>query len=96
MFPGILEEIRRLIPAEHTGKEPGFQSLGYPEALACVRGEVTTAKALLVFVKNTLAYAKRQATWFRNQVQVEWIPAGAGEPAEWADRTEELLSKKSS
>ncbi|MDE1976621.1 MAG: tRNA (adenosine(37)-N6)-dimethylallyltransferase MiaA [Elusimicrobia bacterium] len=67
MWPGILREVRDLAPARYAGTEPGFQSLGYGEALAAERGEVSPEEGLELFIKRTAAYAKRQRTWFRHQ-----------------------------
>ncbi|MBI3550427.1 MAG: tRNA (adenosine(37)-N6)-dimethylallyltransferase MiaA [Elusimicrobia bacterium] len=91
MFPGILDEVRRLVPARFTGREPGFQSLGYPEALRCIAGESTQAQGLASMIRSTVAYAKRQATWFKRQVSVRWIEAGDGDPDAWADAALELV-----
>jgi len=85
MFPRMLEEARRLVPSEYSGKEPGFQSLGYPQALRCLSGEMTEAQALASMIRDTADYAKRQATWFRRQTPARWIEAGAGSPRAWAD-----------
>ncbi|UPT72941.1 MAG: hypothetical protein M0D55_13610 [Elusimicrobiota bacterium] len=38
MWPAMLAEVRALVPAAYRGDEPGFTSLGYREALACVKG----------------------------------------------------------
>lgn len=92
MFPNIVKEVKALVPAAYSGTEPGFQSLGYPEALACLRGEMTEARAVEAMIQSTKAYAKRQATWFRKQTNVHWIPAGERDPETWADQAEEILS----
>lgn len=94
MFPAMVAEVRRLVPSEYTGREPGFTSLGYPEALACARGELSEADALKAFVTATRQYAKRQATWFRRQAPVRWLAAGQGDPKAWADEAEGLLREE--
>jgi tRNA dimethylallyltransferase len=68
MWPALLEEVRRLLSDGLTGAEPGFQSLGYPEALACVRGELSSDAGLASMIQKTQSYAKRQRTWFRHQL----------------------------
>ena len=73
MFPEMIDEARRLVPSEFTGSEPGFRCLGYPQALACARGEMTAGAGLAAMVRDTAAYAKRQATWFRRQTPVLWL-----------------------
>ncbi len=75
MWPGLLEEIGALIPAHFLGDEPGFTSLGYREALACARGEISSDEGLTAMIRATLAYAKRQRTWFRNQLPATSLDA---------------------
>jgi tRNA dimethylallyltransferase len=77
MFPAMLSEVARLVPARFSGLEPGFRCLGYPEALAVRRGEMSPEDGLERMIRSTAAYAKRQRTWFRNQVFVRWIEPGA-------------------
>jgi tRNA dimethylallyltransferase len=77
MWPAMLEEAARLVPARFTGREPGFESLGYPQALAVLRGELSPAAGLEAMIAATNAYAKRQRTWFRNQCEdAVVLPAG--------------------
>jgi tRNA dimethylallyltransferase len=68
MWPELLKEVRALVPAQFTGEEPGFTSLGYREALAVVKKELTDAAGLAEMIRATNAYAKRQRTWFRRQL----------------------------
>ncbi|MBI5883435.1 MAG: tRNA (adenosine(37)-N6)-dimethylallyltransferase MiaA [Elusimicrobia bacterium] len=80
MWPGILAEVRQLLE-RWTGREPAFQSLGYREALDCLAGRVTSEQGLALTVRATLAYAKRQKTWFNRQtpgaVRIEGGPTGS-------------------
>lgn len=73
MFPAMLREVAALVPRRYTGAEPGFRCLGYPEALACARGGLSRKTALTRMVSNTIAYAKRQRTWFRGQTPARWL-----------------------
>lgn len=69
MWPGLLAEVRRLVPDRWRGDEPGFTSLGYREALSVMRGDISDEDGLNAMIKATNAYAKRQRTWFRNQLK---------------------------
>jgi tRNA dimethylallyltransferase len=68
---GLVEEVegllRRGVPA---GAKP-FESLGYRQALAVVRGEVDLGAAIVDTQQATRNYAKRQVTWFRHEAGVE-------------------------
>lgn len=73
MWPGILAETRRHLGSPPTGgglsgREPAFQSLGYREALAAVEGRISPEEGLRLLIASTNAYAKRQRTWFNNQL----------------------------
>lgn len=70
MWPNMLEELRRMAPSDVTGEQPGLQSLGYREALACLRGEISSSEGLQRLIRSTMSYAKRQRTWFRHQIAV--------------------------
>lgn len=81
MWPGLVAEVKTLVPAEYAGTEPGFSSLGYREALARARGEMTDDEGLAELIRATVAYAKRQRTWFRHQLDAEPLDASAGPDA---------------
>lgn len=68
MWPKLVDEVRWLVPKEYKGTEPGFTSLGYGQALeaASGRGDPDAMKDEMSAL--TVAYAKRQRTWFRGQL----------------------------
>jgi len=73
MFPRMIAEVRALVPSPLTGEEPAFRCLGYPQALACARGELSQGEGLAAMIAATNAYARRQRTWFRNQTPTSWL-----------------------
>jgi len=79
MWPGLRAEVKTLVPAVYRGDEPGFTSLGYREALACARGDMAAEDGLKELLRGTLAYAKRQRTWFKNQLDASALDADAPE-----------------
>jgi tRNA dimethylallyltransferase len=76
MWPFLRREVAALVPARFRGDEPGFTSLGYREALAVSRGELSDEEGLAGLLRATHAYAKRQRTWFRHQLAGRRISAG--------------------
>ena len=69
---GLVEETRRLL--EKYGEEPrAFDSLGYRQARAVLRGEMTEAEAMAATQQGHRNYAKRQLTWFRREPEVRWL-----------------------
>ena len=56
-----------------TGGEKPFESLGYKQALAHIRGEMTVEEAIASTQIETRQYAKRQWTWFRRDPEIIWL-----------------------
>ena len=70
---GLVEEALAL--QARCPEAPALTGLGYAEALAWSRGEMTRAEAIASAVLRTQRYAKRQRTWFRRMVTATWIDA---------------------
>jgi len=68
---GLIEEARGLIGLQLS--VTAQKAIGYAEAFAVLRGEMTETQAKERTVIRTRQLAKRQMTWFRTQLNVEWI-----------------------
>jgi len=66
---GLIEETRQLIAQFGPDCRP-FQSLGYAEASAVLRGELTEPEAISHAQQGHRNYAKRQTTWFRREAEL--------------------------
>jgi tRNA dimethylallyltransferase len=66
---GLIEETRGLIERFGPDCRP-FTSLGYAEAAAVLRGELTDAAAIAQAQQGHRNYAKRQGTWFRREAEL--------------------------
>lgn len=71
---GLVEETRGLL-ARYSAEARPFGTIGYKEAAAVVRGEMTEAAAVAETRRRTRAYAKRQRTWLRAERNVQWLDA---------------------
>ncbi|UAJ81570.1 tRNA (adenosine(37)-N6)-dimethylallyltransferase MiaA [Leifsonia sp. ZF2019] len=70
---GLLDEVRGLIPR---GIERGItagRAIGYAQALAELRGELTTAEAIGRTQQLTRRYARRQVSWFKRYPDLHWL-----------------------
>ncbi|MEO5926099.1 MAG: tRNA (adenosine(37)-N6)-dimethylallyltransferase MiaA [Bryobacteraceae bacterium] len=74
---GLLDEVRGLLASGLTGDEKPFESLGYKQAVAHLRGELEWEAAIESTEIGTRQYAKRQRTWFRRDARIHWL-AGFG------------------
>jgi tRNA dimethylallyltransferase len=70
---GLVQEIETLLEHGCTGDEKPFESLGYRQALAFIRGETTLERAIYLTQLETRHYAKRQWTWFRRDREIKWL-----------------------
>jgi len=70
---GLVHEIETLLQHGCTGDEKPFESLGYRQALAFIRGEISLDRAIYLTQLETRHYAKRQWTWFRRDPEIEWL-----------------------
>ena len=68
---GLLDEARELIDLDLS--PTALQAIGYAEAFAVLRNEMTLDEAREKTIIRTRQLAKRQMTWFRNQLNVQWI-----------------------
>ncbi len=86
---GLLEEARQLLEAGYTVDDPGMTGTGYREAVSVVLGELDLADALDRVQKATRGYARRQLTWFRNQIPEPAFRVDASIPL--SDQTEQVV-----
>lgn len=65
---GWLDEVRWL-DAQHPGEmHPALRAVGYRQLLSHLHGECSLEEAIRDGITATRRYAKRQQTWFRNQI----------------------------
>ncbi|HZH39682.1 MAG TPA: tRNA (adenosine(37)-N6)-dimethylallyltransferase MiaA, partial [Gemmatimonadales bacterium] len=67
---GLVEEVRRVLATGVAPDAPGLDAVGYREVVAAERGQLAWADVRQTMVIATRQYAKRQETWFRNQLSV--------------------------
>ena len=70
MTDGLLEEARRLLPKRHLY---ALNTVGYKEMFTYLDGIWTLDEAVERMKGNTRRYARKQLTWFRNDLQVRWF-----------------------
>lgn len=70
---GLVDETRAILDAGFDGALTPLQAIGYREAQAVLRGDMTAAQAMERIRIDTRRYAKRQRTWFRRLDGAEWL-----------------------
>ncbi|WP_421912415.1 tRNA (adenosine(37)-N6)-dimethylallyltransferase MiaA [Mesorhizobium sp.] len=69
---GALDEVRRLAALNLDPDLPAMKAIGVRELQAAMAGNMGFPEAIERAKIATRQYAKRQATWFRNQLGPEW------------------------
>jgi tRNA dimethylallyltransferase len=65
---GLIDEVRSLLDRGYTIADPGMNATGYIEFVPHVEGERSLEDAIALTQQATRQYARRQVTWFRNQL----------------------------
>ena len=69
---GLLEEVRSLYE-ENINSKAINTGIGYKELYKYFKGDSTLSEAINEIKKNSRRYAKRQYTFFKNQMDVKWF-----------------------
>jgi len=68
---GLVAEVEGLLP--HGLGVTAARAIGYAQAAAQLRGELTEAEAIEQTAMFTRKYARRQVSWFRRYDAIEWL-----------------------
>lgn len=74
---GLLEEVRGLYDKGIRDVQ-SIKAIGYKEIYDYLDGKVTLQEAIDQLKQNSRRYAKRQLTYFRNKLDIEWFDAQLG------------------
>jgi tRNA dimethylallyltransferase len=69
---GMIEETDALLKQGFSETCPALSGLGYTRAIAYLKKKLSKEEFLKLLIQDTRQYAKRQMTWFRNQLPVTW------------------------
>jgi len=70
---GLLDEVTDLIPHGLDRGVTARRAIGYAQALAELRGELTRAEAIAQTQQLTRRYARRQVSWFKRYPRIQWL-----------------------
>ncbi|WP_208592632.1 tRNA (adenosine(37)-N6)-dimethylallyltransferase MiaA [Gracilibacillus suaedae] len=68
---GLIDEVKRLYQAGLENSQ-AMRGIGYKEILPYIRGEQSLEEAIDTLKRNSRRFAKRQYTWFKNKMPVDW------------------------
>ena len=78
---GLVAETRQLLELGLAQNRTAMQALGYRQVVEHLHGERGLPETIELVKVRTRQFAKRQMTWFRRQMKLEWIELAAGQAA---------------
>lgn len=91
---GLVDETRKLLTRGLSANPTAMQAIGYRQVVEHLRGERGLAETVTLVKTKTWQFARRQGTWFRRQLPVEWMPLAAdAKPAAVADGLRARLAR---
>ena len=70
---GLLDETRQALDSGVPSSAPVLTGIGYAEAVACLRGDVTLDQLPHAMAQSNRRYARRQLRWWRKDERVKWF-----------------------
>lgn len=84
---GLVEETKSLLNAGLRENRTAPQALGYKQVIDHLDGKLSLAETIALVKVRTRQFAKRQMTWFKRQLPVQWLQISPEEkPAQIATR----------
>jgi tRNA dimethylallyltransferase len=78
---GLMEETRQLMRRGLADNKTAMQAIGYRQCIEHLRGERSLPETVALVKQKTWQFAKRQMTWLRHQLPVQWLAIQPGESA---------------
>jgi len=70
---GLIEEVRSLYDCQIPKEAQAIRAIGYKEVYDYFEGSISFEECRELIKRNSRRYAKRQYTWFCNQMDVKWF-----------------------
>ncbi|URK88977.1 tRNA (adenosine(37)-N6)-dimethylallyltransferase MiaA [Rhizobium sp. RCAM05350] len=70
---GAVEEVQALLSLDLRPEMPAMKAIGVPQIAVLLSGTMSKAEVIETSSAATRQYAKRQMTWFRNQLDDSWL-----------------------
>lgn len=73
MWEGMCAETRALLDKGYSADIPALKSVGYPQVISYLAGQISREEATAQLILKTRQYAKRQRTWFNRYTSAQKI-----------------------
>ncbi len=90
---GLLEEVKEFYDKKEDSKAINT-AIGYKELYKYFSHEISLEEAIDLIKKNSRHYAKRQYTWFKNQMDIDWLEVDFNNFDNTINKAIELIEQK--
>jgi len=90
---GLIEEAKCLY--DEVIDHNKIQAIGYKELFLYFKGEISLEEAIALIKRNSRRYAKRQMTWFKNKMNVNWFNVDIDNFDETVNEIIQFIKKRS-
>lgn len=90
---GLLEEVKEFYDKKEDSKAINT-AIGYKELYKYFSHEISLEEAIDLIKKNSRHYAKRQYTWFKNQMDIDWLEVDFNNFDNTINKAVELIEQK--
>lgn len=90
---GLVEEVQKLYDAGYEDTQ-AMKAIGYKEIIPYIKKEISLETAVDTLKRNSRRYAKRQYTWFKNQLNVHWFTLNNSNEEAQKKQIFELIKKR--
>ena len=70
---GLVDEVKHLLKKGYSKEINALNTVGYKEIISYLENEISLERAVELIKRNTRRYAKRQITWFKADIRINWI-----------------------
>ncbi len=70
---GLIDEVKHLLDIRYSKDLKAFRTVGYKEPISYLEGKINYDEMVAQIQQYTRNYAKRQLTWFRADLRIEWL-----------------------
>jgi tRNA dimethylallyltransferase len=75
---GLVQEVENLLSHGLAENRTAMQAIGYRQVVEHLRGKHSLPETIELVKIRTRQFAKRQMTWFRRQMKLNWVECDAG------------------
>jgi tRNA dimethylallyltransferase len=78
---GLEAEVKALMDRAYSPALPSMRGLGYKQFMDHLLGKISRDEAVALLKRDTKRFAKRQFTWFRRELEAQWVDISGLVPA---------------